>query len=264
VNVSGTSVPERYARIPEAVLYDGRLSSHAVRVYGVIVRHSGAGDECWPSQARIGQLAHLKRTATSDAIGELVKAGHVERVRRGRTLTNTYRVMFAVAESPEVMPARAESDARQGGEVMPARAERNESQRNESHRTKTRRSSSDALPGLDDTPRRPAPPARRPDPHREAATAILGDWWERQEPRPQIPYPAARKVLEKALRAGWPEPELRQALEEVPAVSGAALDFWRRRRTNGTGPSPRTRRNRAAADAAIAAVTGQPPRRSAS
>jgi hypothetical protein len=111
--------------------------------------------------------------------------------------------------------------------------------------------------------KRPAEAGRR-DPDRALAEAIVNPWWERQHPKPQQPWIAVVKVIAKALRGGWTEAELRQALEEVPTVSGSALDFWRRRRTTGTGPSPRTQRNRAAAEAAIAVVTGQPPRRSAS
>jgi hypothetical protein len=94
--------------------------------------------------------------------------------------------------------------------------------------------SSDALPGFDDTTKRPAKAGRR-DPARVAAERIVKDWWERQDPKPQQPWVAVVKVIAKALRAGWTEPELRQALEEVPTISGAALDLWRNRR-NGTGP----------------------------
>jgi hypothetical protein len=66
------------------------------------------------------------------------------------------------------------------------------------------------------------------------ARRILDAWWQRQSPRPQQPYPAALKVLAKALRDGWAETELTQALDDVPTVSGGALDYWRRRRGNGS------------------------------
>jgi hypothetical protein len=39
-------------------------------------------------------------------------------------------------------------------------------------------------------------------------------------------------VLANALRAGWIEAELGAAREEVPVISGGALDVWRRRRSN--------------------------------
>ena len=103
---------DAFAMVPQSVLYDPRLSANAVRVYGVLTRHANDDGACWPSQARVGELAHLRRTATSDAIGELVDAGHVTVERRGRTLTNIYRVMFARADS-------LSSDDRQGGERCP-------------------------------------------------------------------------------------------------------------------------------------------------
>lgn len=72
------------------MLYDQRLSSNAKVVYGVLARH---GQDSWPSQARIGELVRLSRRSTQRALYELVEAGHIERIRRGRTLTNLYRVM---------------------------------------------------------------------------------------------------------------------------------------------------------------------------
>jgi hypothetical protein len=73
---------------------------------------------------------------------------------------------------------------------------------------------------------------------RSVAKAILDQWWKQQEPRPQQPYPAVLKVLEKALHDGWTQEELERALAEVPVISGGALDYWRRSR-RAKKPEPR-------------------------
>jgi hypothetical protein len=65
-------------------------------------------------------------------------------------------------------------------------------------------------------------------------------WWERQAPKPTQPFPAVVAVCARALRAGWTETELAHALDEVPVVSGGALDLWRNRRGNGQARSGAT------------------------
>jgi len=81
-----------------------------------------------------------------------------------------------------------------------------------------------ALDGME-----PPPTASGPA---DVARAILADWWEHQTPRPQQPFPAALKVAAKALRDGWTVAELGQALDEVPVISGGALEYWRRRHSS--------------------------------
>jgi Helix-turn-helix domain len=116
-----------FAKIPEAVLFDPRLSSHAKVVYGVLDRH---GSECWPSQARIGELAGLSVTRVYRAIRELVAAGHVEAIRRGRTATNLYRVIGPQRESlGGVIGPQRESDRSPARRVIGPQRERNESNR---------------------------------------------------------------------------------------------------------------------------------------
>ena len=82
-----------YARIPEAVLYDDRLTSLDVRVYGVLDRYANGTGECWPGIDRIADLVVATPRAVKNSTRRLKEAGHIEVVRRGRTLTNLYRVM---------------------------------------------------------------------------------------------------------------------------------------------------------------------------
>ena len=72
-------------------------------------------------------------------------------------------------------------------------------------------------------------------PERQRAETLVREWWERQTPRPAQPFIAIVKIVEKVIRDGWPSELVAQALDEMPVVSGAAFDFWRRKRTNGTG-----------------------------
>ncbi len=76
------------------------------------------------------------------------------------------------------------------------------------------------------------PPVATCDDPRATAKAILDPWWERQVPRPTQNYMGALKVLERALRAGWPEDSLRSALDEIPTISGGCLQFWWNRNRN--------------------------------
>lgn len=79
------------------------------------------------------------------------------------------------------------------------------------------------------------PAAAPPDPP-NPAKAILMEWWTGQDPRPAQPFPAALQVCQRALGNGWTADELRAALPELPTISGAALDFWRKRRRPAAAP----------------------------
>lgn len=83
----------------------------------------------------------------------------------------------------------------------------------------------------------PVPPLEPTVPAGPEALArlILNDWWERQHPKPQQTYISILKVMIKALKSGWEERDLREALDSVPTMSGPALDFWRSRNRNGKG-----------------------------
>jgi hypothetical protein len=74
---------------------------------------------------------------------------------------------------------------------------------------------------------------------------VLDAWWARQPVKPATPYIAALKVCERALQGGMAGDELATALDEIPTISGGALDFWRKRRAD--------KRGRPAASAALTA-----------
>jgi hypothetical protein len=65
----------------------------------------------------------------------------------------------------------------------------------------------------------------RPAGTQQAAEALTRDWWESRFPRPMMAggFPAARKIVERALRAGWKVEEVAAAL---PRVQGT-LVIWK-------------------------------------
>jgi hypothetical protein len=67
---------------------------------------------------------------------------------------------------------------------------------------------------------------------------ILTDGWYQGHDRPQQRYVAVLKIVTKALKDGWDERDLAQALAEMPTVSGGSLDYWRNRRTRPNGHRP--------------------------
>jgi hypothetical protein len=91
-------------------------------------------------------------------------------------------------------------------------------------------------------PAAPAPPAPSP------VRPLFDEWWSTQQPKPQFRYIAALKVLEKAHHDGWSIDDLEAFLgDDVAAISGPALEFWRRKRRPVAQP---TKAERSAASAA--------------
>lgn len=87
-----------FAMIPEAVLYDERLSPTDVRVYGCLRRHADkASGRCHPSHATIAEKIHTSARTVRRSIEVLVETGWVETTRRkndeGAWTSNAYRVV---------------------------------------------------------------------------------------------------------------------------------------------------------------------------
>lgn len=71
------------------------------------------------------------------------------------------------------------------------------------------------------------------------ARSLLNEWWERQTPRPQQKYVACVNIITQALKAGWTEDQMRDALAtDPPVISAAALQIAAARsngHSNGNG-----------------------------
>lgn len=84
----------RFGIIPQWVLYHPDLSDRAVRLFGVLDRHVGAEEACWPSRARLAELMGCSVDSVDRAKAELVAAQAITVERRvtdaGDRDTNLY------------------------------------------------------------------------------------------------------------------------------------------------------------------------------
>jgi hypothetical protein len=74
-----------FAKIPEALLFDADISHVAVRVYGVLLRHSGKTGEAFPGRESLAKKLGVHIDTIRRALCELVDAGWIERTRRPGT-----------------------------------------------------------------------------------------------------------------------------------------------------------------------------------
>lgn len=162
---------DRFAPIPEALLYDPDIPAEAVRVYGVLRRHGSDPTNCFPSHARIAALIGKSPRSVPAWIRALEAGGWVQRVarwRNGDTVTterpaylgngwepasNSYRV-YLVPRVPQRgvhADERGEVRAAQRGECAPHSAP------NESHVNESKLNEENTLRFDSGAP--PAPPA---------------------------------------------------------------------------------------------------------
>lgn len=89
-------IADRFAILPEALLYDPAIPAEAVRVYGVLLRHGSDPTNCYPSHARIADLIGKSARSVPAWVRALEAAGWVERFPRtgpsGDPTSNGYRV----------------------------------------------------------------------------------------------------------------------------------------------------------------------------
>jgi hypothetical protein len=130
---------DRFAPVPEALLYDSTIPADAVRVYGVLRRHGDDPRNCYPSHARIAAKIGKSARSVPGWIRQLEQAGWIERVPRftasGDPDSNGYRVFMRVRERGVRAGEQGGVDAgEQGGSALdsaPKESKRNESKRNE-------------------------------------------------------------------------------------------------------------------------------------
>lgn len=71
------------------------------------------------------------------------------------------------------------------------------------------------------------------------AQEIVKDFYDESNPKPAQPYPAMLGVVEKMLKSGWPEADVRWAIRDAPAISTASLTFsLKQREGNQRGRDP--------------------------
>jgi hypothetical protein len=73
---------------------------------------------------------------------------------------------------------------------------------------------------------------------RAHAIAITKRWWARSDPKPLIRggFPAAMKMIERAIVAGWRPEDVEAAVPLVPTLTAASLEYQLRKKTNTSAP----------------------------
>lgn len=129
-------IADRFAIVPEELLYDAAIPAEAVRVYGVLLRYGSDPANCYPSHATIA--GHIGKSARSVPawIRTLEEAGWVDRVARkspeGDPTSNGYRVYGRARErgvrASERGPLPAEERAPSAPDSAPKETHGNETQ----------------------------------------------------------------------------------------------------------------------------------------
>lgn len=103
---------ERFAQMPEELLFDPALSAEAVRLWGVLARYANDRDEAWPSRRTLAKRCGQVSPSTIDrAVAVLVKAGWVQRHVRKREDGSHLSTLYTLTRpTPDPSPA-----ARRGG-----------------------------------------------------------------------------------------------------------------------------------------------------
>lgn len=190
----------RFAMVPEALLMDPAISSHAVRVYGILIRYGTTPDDCYPTLPTIAAAMGASPRSVQAWVRELEAAGWARRCARpdGRQgyQVRTHREGARSTARPGARPtARQGRAAQRGGGAL-------HSAPNESHGTRATN---------ENPPRPPAasaqglllPAEARPLAGRTYATAghdVAFDRFWQLYPR-RVGKIAARKAWTKALRS---------------------------------------------------------------
>jgi Helix-turn-helix domain len=100
--------------LPNAVLRKSDLSARAKLAYAVLKSYDFHGEGCHVARETIAEAMGCSTDTVDRAIGELLKAGLIEKRRRGLTQSNEYLLLTpeaAPVRSPESAPMRSQESA---------------------------------------------------------------------------------------------------------------------------------------------------------
>jgi hypothetical protein len=83
---------EPFGCIPEGLLLDSNVTSDAKVLYAVLSRYANRVGECWPGQETLAARLGWSDRRVRRHLAELVTAGALKAMRRGRRVTNVYRL----------------------------------------------------------------------------------------------------------------------------------------------------------------------------
>jgi hypothetical protein len=98
-----------FGAVPMGMLQDKAVKPNSLKVYIALSSFQGTNDSCFPGLEKIAERAGIESIpATSQAIHGLVETGWVEKIRRGKGLTNEYRCLAKLDEpgDPEEKPEK--------------------------------------------------------------------------------------------------------------------------------------------------------------
>ena len=175
-----------FTQVPNTVLLDPTLSRDARFLYALLLQHARprTGYVVRVGYARLCALMDAGEDRVRRTMHELVAAGLVEQIRRGRGLVNIYRLLVTAPLSTR--PARVQEPGERGFSVEEQEIEEDESEFDYSisppHINVSERplapSSLDprrSLPPPDPAPQKTPRPPISLDPERDAVLALIGD-----------------------------------------------------------------------------------------
>lgn len=108
----------QFAQIPDELVTDKRLSSNAVRLWARLDKYAGRGGEARPSRGVLAADLGMSEATVKRAFAELVGAGWISRVRRGRS--NVWETQLN--DKPRVTGDPSSTEARVTGDPSSGKA----------------------------------------------------------------------------------------------------------------------------------------------
>lgn len=220
------------APVPELLLFDPSISSHAKVIWGLLDRRidnrpdSDTNGCAFPGREWLTERMNVSVSTVDRAIAELRRDGWltVERPAGGRR--NLYTLHD---EAQQVVTG----DEHRSSQVTSSRSSqvtstRNESKENDSKGTKPPADGSPSAPAggqLDLGACTPSTKGRAAKRAAGPADAVSQTIWEARDPRPTTPYVALRQIVTKLLDAGWTPDEVTAAGKATPALTANAMEF---------------------------------------
>ncbi len=237
-----------FTQVPNTVLLDPTLSRDARFLYTLLLQHARprTGYVVRVGYARLCALMDAGEDHVRHVMRELVAAGLVEKIRRGRGLVNTYRLL--VTPPPSTRPARVLEPGDSGFSVEEQTIEEERGAFEHSiappclhvPEQSPEPSSPKPIPSSsppDPAPRRTARPLALPVPERDAVVTLIGDLRRELGDRATLGSTTSRALtLYRQSGVAWEE--FVMAIYSARAATQARTSAIRRRDEGGVNKMP--------------------------
>jgi hypothetical protein len=228
----------KYAPVPEELLFDHEISSHAKVIWGLLDRRidnqhdSDTNGAAFPGRDWLAGHMGVSVPTVDRAIKELCAAGWVtvERPCGGR------RNLYTLHDEAQQVITGEEHRSSQvkSSRSSPVMSTRNEPKGNEPKGTKplaaTPSAPADGQLDLGSSARskpraRAGKRAANADPANAAAIKIAQPIWDSKDPRPTSPFVALVQLVRGFLEAGWTDDEVTSAGKAAPVLTRNAMEL---------------------------------------